>query len=90
MTLPSAPPAPSIPSPAFPPWLGFHATGWMCAHPHGPDDVDEELGHPEHLIHSYAIAHLDECHPGWRRRCTRCGRPQWNAEGRPTCFECRR
>ena len=61
-------PNPAKPRPLadrVPTWFEFHATGWVCSHPHGPDDVTEELGHPPHLIHSYALAHLNEHHPGW-------------------------
>lgn len=83
-------PKPTRGSGLFPTWFATHATGWICSHPHGPDDVTEELGHPPHLIHSYALAHLNEHHPGWKLPCTRCGTPQWNAENRPTCFQCRR
>lgn len=74
----------------FPSWFTTHASGWICSHPHGPEDVIEELALPMNLIDSYAVEHLNEHHPGWKLPCSRCGRPQWNTEGRSTCFACRR
>lgn len=74
----------------FPSWFSTHTSGWACSHPHGPDDVTEETGHPPHLVASYALAHLNDHHPGWKLRCAKCRTPQWNALGSPTCFQCRR
>ncbi|WP_435107330.1 hypothetical protein [Nocardiopsis synnemataformans] len=73
----------------FPAWFETHASGWICSHPHGPDDVTEELGHPPHLIDSYALRHLNDHHPGWKLPCTRCGTPQWNELGSTRCYRCR-
>jgi hypothetical protein len=72
-----------------PDWFEFHATGWICHHPHGPDVWTEELGHPEAWVNSYALAHLNEHHPGWKLPCTRCSTPQWNDQGSLRCFHCR-
>lgn len=54
--------------PTVPDWFEFHATGWICHHPHDPDDVVEELGHPQAQVVDYATAHLNEHHPGWDLR----------------------
>lgn len=74
----------------LPDWFELHLSGWICNHPdHGPDDVVEELGHSPNLAPGYALEHLDEHHRGWRIRCVRCGRPQWNLVESTRCFDCR-
>lgn len=74
-----------------PAWFAFRqdGTGWHCDHPHpSPDVPTSATGLPNGTSHG--VDHLNEHHPGWKLPCSRCGTPQWNAEGRPTCFQCRR
>jgi hypothetical protein len=72
-----------------PAWFTVHPGGWMCSYPHHDDVVTEEVGHPAHLVNSYALDHLDTHHPGWKLPCTACGKPQWNTEESHYCFDCR-
>lgn len=80
------PPRGSRPWPA---WMRITRTGWECAHPHHPEVPDSVEGLSERMVVGSALAHLDRWHPGWKIRCRRCGRRQWNDQESSYCYECR-
>lgn len=86
----AATPTPNRGRNTTPAWFEFHddRNGWLCRYPH-PDPTVLKGAHYIPNATSHGLAHLNTHHPGWKLPCTRCGKPQWNAENRPTCFDCR-
>lgn len=74
-----------------PDWFEFEEERgrWRCSYPHPDPTVLMGALYVADAV-SHGLEHLNEHHPGWKLPCARCGKPQWNTEGRPTCFDCRR